>query len=415
VRDARTVHSEAVALPALLLGARAAPKAGDATGARATLAEAQTAIGHYRPLPLQLELASAELAILPPSEAVATYDTRAQARSRHFPGYGRAARAARAGRQVLERAGDADGARAAGARAQSARAELERNTPEHARAALVAGGAAAPKQGDNHEPGTPVRRGRRDAATRTRRSTPQLSTLREQQERLFEQMQSGQQRFKQLARSVWRVQEDERRRLARELHDGIGQNLTALKHQLDAVALQVQGDARAAPARAGRARALRRTLEDTRALSRLLRPQILDDLGLEAALRWLAAQHGRERGFQTEVDVVDLPEPLDPELSTLVLPRRAGRARQRRAPREGAPRADPAERREHGAQLLVADDGVGCDTRRRVRAQLAPARAPGWAATRERVALFGGRLQFISEPGTGTQLRVHLPLNGNRV
>ena len=64
----------------------------------------------------------------------------------------------------------------------------------------------------------------------------QLVRLREQQERLFAQLHAGEQHFKQLARSVWRVQEDERRRLARELHDGIGQQLTALKHRLDALA-----------------------------------------------------------------------------------------------------------------------------------------------------------------------------------
>ena len=240
----------------------------------------------------------------------------------------------------------------------------------------------------------------------------QLSTLREQQERLFEQMQSGQQRFKLLARSVWRVQEDERRRLARELHDGIGQNLTALKHQLDAVALQVQGAHELHQRVQGALALCASTLEDTRALSRLLRPQILDDLGLEAALRWLARSVGESADFQTEVDVVDLPEPLDPELSTLCF----------RVAQEGLTNAARHAKarhvlirlsgREHALTLLVADDGVGCDPGAAF-ARSASGASTGLGGTRERVALFGGRLQFISEPGTGTQLRVHLPLNGN--
>ena len=239
----------------------------------------------------------------------------------------------------------------------------------------------------------------------------QLATLREQQERLFEQMQSGQRRFKQLARSVWRVQEDERRRLARELHDGIGQNLTALKHQLDALSRQVQGTHELAQRVQSAIELCGATLEDTRALSRLLRPQILDDLGLAAALRWLARSVGESAGFQTEVDVIGLPDPLDPELSTLCF----------RVVQEGLANAARHAKarhvlirlaaREHALQLLVADDGVGCDPAAAF-ARSASGASTGLGGARERVALFGGRLQFISEPGTGTQLRVHLPLNG---
>ena len=96
----------------------------------------------------------------------------------------------------------------------------------------------------------------------------QLTQLKQQQERLFASLASGQQQFKHLARQVWRVQEEERRRLARELHDGIGGNLTALKHQLDALelALHERPDLRE---RAGAAVAITAaTLEDTRELSR---------------------------------------------------------------------------------------------------------------------------------------------------
>jgi len=59
-----------------------------------------------------------------------------------------------------------------------------------------------------------------------------LLQLRTQYQRLLERLENNQSDFQRLARSVYRVQEDERRRIARELHDGIGQNLTALKHQL---------------------------------------------------------------------------------------------------------------------------------------------------------------------------------------
>jgi signal transduction histidine kinase len=67
--------------------------------------------------------------------------------------------------------------------------------------------------------------------------------------------------------------------------------------------------------------------------------------------------------------------------------------------------------REGRLQLLVADDGVGCDGNAAF-ARSASGASTGLGGVRERVALFGGRLQFISEPGAGTQLRVSLPLDG---
>lgn len=236
----------------------------------------------------------------------------------------------------------------------------------------------------------------------------QLALLREQQERLFDSMQSGQRHFKHLARSVWRVQEEERRRLARELHDGIGQNLTALKHQLDALlasgalapelAARVQG---AVALCAG-------TLEDTRALSRMLRPQILDDLGLEAALRWLARSMGESAGFAVELDIGALPAPLDPEFSTVLF--RVAQEALANAQKHAQAR-NVVLRLSHRAdqlQLLVVDDGCGCDVDAAF-AKSSNGHSTGLASMRERVRLFGGRFSLTSQAGEGLQLRVTLP------
>ncbi len=111
----------------------------------------------------------------------------------------------------------------------------------------------------------------------------------QQQRELIDRLQQGQDYFQHLARSVWRVQEDERRRLAHELHDGVGHSLTALIHLVAQASAALTERPDEARERLDRARAVAQsTLQETRALSRLLRPQILDDLGLEAALRWLA-------------------------------------------------------------------------------------------------------------------------------
>lgn len=234
----------------------------------------------------------------------------------------------------------------------------------------------------------------------------QLERLREQQERLFAQLHSGEQHFRQLARSVWRVQEDERRRLARELHDGIGQHLTALRHRLEVLA---RDDAVGSVGPLQEALALCETaIAETRALSRLLRPQILDDLGLEAALRWLARQSSDD-DCSVEVEVGQLLTAIDGDLSTLVFrvaQEALTNARKHACARNVVLRL--SQRSDH-LLMLVVDDGNGCDIGQAL-ARSSSGDSTGLASIRERVRLFGGQLALDSRPGEGLQLRVTLPL-----
>ncbi|HQW63599.1 MAG TPA: sensor histidine kinase [Pseudomonadota bacterium] len=233
----------------------------------------------------------------------------------------------------------------------------------------------------------------------------QLARLRAEQERLFAQLADGEQHFRQLARSVWRVQEEERRRLARELHDGIGQHLTALRHRLESLAAGARESTDIARALELCAQAL----EETRALSRLLRPQILDDLGLVPALRWLGRSMGEAAGLEIVVDAGPLPEPLDGDLSTLVfrvvqeaLTNAVKHAGARQVVVRLALRGD-------ALQLLVVDDGRGCELGAAFSAA-SSGQATGMSSMRERVRLFGGRFDVDSRPGEGLQIRVALPL-----
>ncbi len=235
----------------------------------------------------------------------------------------------------------------------------------------------------------------------------QLARLRQQQERLSAQLHAGELHFRHLARSVWRVQEDERRRLARELHDGVGQNLTALGHRLQALARRADGTP---PDELAQAIALcESALSDTRALSRLLRPQILDDLGLEAALRWLARSTAESAGIVVEVDVGPLPPEIDTEIATALF--RVAQESLTNAIKHARAGSVVVRLMHRGDQLvlLVVDDGAGCD----VEAALASAsqgRSTGLASMRERLRLFGGRFQFDSQPGEGSQVRASVPL-----
>ena len=236
----------------------------------------------------------------------------------------------------------------------------------------------------------------------------QLARLREQQERLFAQLHAGEQHFKQLARSVWRVQEDERRRLARELHDGIGQQLTALKHRLDALARVAGGPGDASSPLCQALDICDSAIQETRALSRLLRPQILDDLGLEAALNWLARHSAESGAYEVEVDVA-LPAPIDGDLSTLIFRVAQEALTNVLKHAEAKHVVIRLAQRQEWLQFLIVDDGRGFDVDAAF-ARASGGHSTGLASMRERVRLFGGRFTVVSRPDQGMQLRVLIPL-----
>lgn len=232
-----------------------------------------------------------------------------------------------------------------------------------------------------------------------------LPDLRAQYQRLLERLEANEHEFRRLARSVWRVQEDERRRLARELHDGIGQNLTALKNRL------VQLGERLPPreqAQLDAAIALcSETLDDTRQLSRLLRPPILDDLGLEPALRWLGRSIGEAGGPQVTLEIDPLP-PLDGDQRTLLF--RVAQEALNNATKHARAHHVLLRLSTHDTHLLmqVIDDGIGCDP---VRALASG--GSGLGGLRERLRLHSGSFQLRSAPGEGTCVQARLPLRAD--
>jgi two-component system, NarL family, sensor kinase len=233
-----------------------------------------------------------------------------------------------------------------------------------------------------------------------------LDELLSQQRELLKQLQVGQANFKQLARSVWRVQEQEQRKIARELHDGIGQNLAAILHLTDRD-LQARGGS---DANLEQVRALvRKTLDETRALSRLLRPQILDDLGLESALRWLARTMGETNALRITVDFAESMPVLSEELSTLVF-RVTQESLNNTARHAGAARAEIGVRtREGNLELTLSDDGKGCDVAKALAAGSAGSSA-GLGGMRDRVRLYDGEMQLKSGPGEGFRISIVIPL-----
>jgi signal transduction histidine kinase len=233
-----------------------------------------------------------------------------------------------------------------------------------------------------------------------------LARLRRDYGALLERLETNQRDFHRLARSVYRVQEDERRRLARELHDGLGQNLTALKHHLALLRNALPAGAIEALQRTDVASALcTQTLDETRQLSRLLRPQVLDDLGLAAALRWLVRTLAEPAGLVCTLEAEALPA-LDGDLQTLafrivqesltnvVKHAHAGQAWIRMRCRAGF------------LQIEVEDNGQGCQPGVEVSGA-----GSGVGGMRERVQLYGGRFVLGPREGRGCRVSVAIPLD----
>ena len=224
-------------------------------------------------------------------------------------------------------------------------------------------------------------------------------------ERLFQELIAGERRFRGLARSVWSVQEAERRRLARELHDGIGQTLTALKQQIELV-VQIAGTELPAPAR-GRlgdaAQLAAQALRETRELSHLLRPQILDDLGLGPALQWLTRTFQERTGTAVGLELQGLELRLPAEHETLAF-RLVQEALNNVSKHAAAPSATVRVALAGGQlAIAVADDGGGFTP------SAVGHEGSGLRGMRDRVELFGGRIEIDSRPGCGTRITAAVP------
>lgn len=221
-----------------------------------------------------------------------------------------------------------------------------------------------------------------------------VDALAGENERLFAELGRMQQDFSRLARSSWRLQEDERRHLARELHDHLGQMLTALVHRLE----------RSESDRSECLDLARQALEDTRELSRILRPRVLDDLGLGAALEWLGRRAGETAGIDVAVSVDGLPDGFrDPDLESLLF-RIAQEALNNVVKHAHARFASVALTRSgNRLELRIRDDGVGFEPG---RIATDDDRGIGMAGMRDRVELFGGDLAISSAPGKGTAITV---------
>jgi two-component system, NarL family, sensor histidine kinase UhpB len=201
------------------------------------------------------------------------------------------------------------------------------------------------------------------------------------------------------ARRALSAQEGERQRIARELHDEVGQALTAVVLQLDRVGRAADGRQREQVEQAREA--VRASLEEVRGIARRLRPEALDDLGLRSALAALTNDIARRTGVSIERRLAPGLPALTPEEELVVY--RVAQESLTNAVRHGDPRRAWVTLDVGGGQveLTVRDDGRGFN----------PATAEegtGLRGMRERAVLIGARLEVAAEPGEGTSVRLRL-------
>lgn len=206
------------------------------------------------------------------------------------------------------------------------------------------------------------------------------------------------------ARHAIAAREEERRRMAHELHDGPLQSLVLLSRKLDALDEGDEGDGALEDAR----EIIDETAAELRRLSRALRPPILDDLGLVAALRSEASAFAHRSGIAAQFEVAGEIRSL-PQDTELLLLRVAQESLHNAERHSGAASVHVSLSYEaESAALVVADDGRGIGTVPRPTALLAHGKL-GLLGIQERVRLAHGNLNIGERPGGGTQVSVTVP------
>jgi signal transduction histidine kinase len=219
-------------------------------------------------------------------------------------------------------------------------------------------------------------------------------------------------RLGEVLRKTLSAQEEERHRLARELHDETAQTLAALSIMLDRARDGLDDGSSSAAAHLREAKAVAtRLLDDTRRLILGLRPLVLDDLGLVPAVRWQCETSLGDRGLEATIDdrlgATRLPSHVEVALFRIVQEAVANVARHADAKHVEI----TLVRDDETVTVTVADDGTGFE------AGLAMGAAGrfdsvGLSGMAERVALLDGSMQVRSAPGAGTTVEVKVPVGG---
>ena len=219
----------------------------------------------------------------------------------------------------------------------------------------------------------------------------------------------SQQELRELSARVLQAREDEKTHIARELHDELGQSLTAMKMDLSWLRERLPADdAELASKARGMNATLDATVAATRRISADLRPLMLDDLGLPDAAEWLIEEFSQRSGIQCRLDMDDadklisLPGPVATALYRILQESLTNITRHAGANRV---EIELRQRTDDNVNLTVQDDGRGI-----TEADRANPTSFGLRGIRERVHYLGGNVEIAPGQAGGTRLTVNIPL-----
>jgi signal transduction histidine kinase len=234
-------------------------------------------------------------------------------------------------------------------------------------------------------------------------STAHLLRLENQTLKHLQEVTEARQELKDLSAKLVATQENERKSISRDLHDAVGQSMSAVQFELHDLAVALRPHDRELRDRVDRVRELvESSLAVIRNMALLLRPAMLDDLGLAAALGWLAREIARPTGLRIQVQADDLPPDLPDEHKTCVF-RIVQEALHNVQQHANANAVEITVRASDSWLVLtVQDDGRGFQRGR--------AHGLGLTGIHERAEGLGGSVKITSGPGKGTLIEVALPL-----
>jgi signal transduction histidine kinase len=217
--------------------------------------------------------------------------------------------------------------------------------------------------------------------------------------------------LRQLSSRLLQLQDDERRRIARELHDSVGQMLAALNMNLSAVAADIERLAKTASMVTDSAALVGELSKEIRTISHLLHPPLLDEAGLSSALRWYVDGFVERSQIKVDLDIAPDLGRLPRELETAIF-----RIVQECLTNVHRHSGSPTARirigyQGHEVRVEVRDEGKGIPAEKRRAIASTGIPGVGIRGMRERVRQLGGVLEVNSD-GNGTNVMVSLPLAG---
>jgi PAS domain S-box-containing protein len=220
-----------------------------------------------------------------------------------------------------------------------------------------------------------------------------------------EELQNSQKELRALSARLQSVREEERAKIAREIHDDLGQALTSLKLDSAWVMKNLLPDQTALKDKLqAMGKRIDQTVRSVRRLSTELRPRILDDFGLVAALEWQAQEFEKKTGLRCRFrSSLQRPDP-DPDRSVAIF-RIFQETLTNVVRHSGAQKVEAALRKEKkGLRLTIRDNGRGISEE-----EISRTKSLGLVGMRERAILFGGELTIQGKPGKGTTVILKIP------